>query len=277
MAENVLIEMNLIDGIPEGLVRCRRPGRNCTVFEIPRDRLERAAEIQELRQAGVYILFSEIPDEVHPCVYVGQADTLIKRLQDHTRNQQEWWNVAIALSSENNSLGLTEISYLEHSFYMKLKENGRVILKNRNVPNRGFGIGSRQSVLDEYIEQTLTIIKTLGYKFFTPEKKHSHESELLHISRNGLRAEGKYLPSGSFTVLKGSALVLTYQNSCPEKVKKKRKEIKDFIDDKGILLKDVTFSSPSGAAKFVTASSVNGWCEWKNPAGIPLKKLWNGK
>ena len=44
-------------------------------------------------------------------------------------------------------------------------------------------------------------------------------------------------------------------------------------DQFGRLNQDKVFKSPSGAAKYVTGNSVNGWIAWKTGTGKTLEQL----
>ena len=72
----------------------------------------------------------------------------------------------IILTTQNNSFGPTEISYLENKFTQLAKESGRFIVKNSNEPNSGNVTEEKQSELDEVVENTLMIVGTLGYRVF---------------------------------------------------------------------------------------------------------------
>jgi hypothetical protein len=50
-----------------------------------------------------------------------------------------------------------------------------------------------------------------------------------------------------------------------------------MINDKGILLADVLFKSPSYAAAFVIGGHANGLTEWKNADGKTLKNIENSE
>ena len=46
-----------------------------------------------------------------------------------------------------------------------------------------------------------------------------------------------------------------------------------YVNDRGIVIQDCEFKSPSTAAQFVTGNSVNGYLVWKNKNGTKLKEL----
>lgn len=74
-----------------------------------------------------------------------------------------------------------------------------------------------------------------------------------------------------FLVLKGSEVAKTYKDYTSKGVKKAIENAK--VDENGILLEDVFFTSASSAGSFITGNSINGLISWKNKSGIPLKEL----
>ena len=74
---------------------------------------------------------------------------------------------------------------------------------------------------------------------------------------------------GGIVILKGSKISRSEANSCPEGAKKKRNSslLDGSITDDGeyyVLQKDMEFRSLSGAACFVSGTSVNGKLAWKS-------------
>lgn len=72
----------------------------------------------------------------------------------------------------------------------------------------------------------------------------------------------------SLTVLKESKINQEYLDSTNPKYKKKREELIDKyvqqIGDELIVMRDIVFTSPSGAAQFCIGGSSNGWKDWKD-------------
>lgn len=64
-------------------------------------------------------------------------------------------------------------------------------------------------------------------------------------------------------------------NLKPEQSEKRKAMIAECAERKGdelILAKDVSFKSPSGAAKFCCGGAANGWGDWKDEQGNPIEK-----
>ena len=111
--------------------------------------------------------------------------------------------------------------------------------------------------------------------FKQPEQKNI---ELIpcFITRNS-KAQGLFNPiSESLTVLKGGKI---NPNNLPNlkgaQLKKRKTLIKQYTKKSGnerIVVKDIVFDSPSGAAKFCVGGSADGWILWKDKDGITIKE-----
>ena len=76
-----------------------------------------------------------------------------------------------------------------------------------------------------------------------------------------------------FTVLRGSKISSTLTAGCPDSVIRMREKYSDTIDNDFMLISDISFVSPSGAAGFVVSASRNGYMEWHTENGTTLKDL----
>lgn len=92
------------------------------------------------------------------------------------------------------------------------------------------------------------------------------------LKKSGILIEAQCVRTkDGFTVLKGS-LIEKIDSHAIEKVNtiKNARKIAS-IDENGILLEDITFSSPSYAGAFAIGSTINGQTEWKTKDGQSLK------
>ena len=83
----------------------------------------------EMKQSGIYFLFGRDEDKQKDVTYIGQATTrkngegVLLRIQEHTRDTHaDYFNDVIILTTQNNSFGPTEISYLEINLLNLLKK-----------------------------------------------------------------------------------------------------------------------------------------------------------
>lgn len=87
-------------------------------------------------------------------------------------------------------------------------------------------------------------------------------------------AQGK-LVDGTYTVLKGSRISTTMDKGLCDAVKTYRSET--GLISNNILLRDITFSSASAAAQFVSGHSTNGLRAWKDSDGNAIGKTITGQ
>lgn len=285
MARGKNIQLYLMDGDVNGRIKCTLANWTGLAFKIPRTALDLCKDRPELKQTGVYLLFGKDEND-KSVVYIGQAgvrkngEGILNRLVEHNRNpKKDYWTEAIALTTSNDSLGPTEISYLEHQFYQLAVKAKRYDVKNDNDPTPGNISEEKESELDEFIEYAKVIVGTLGHKVFVPlladnndGENTTSESIILYCTRNGINSIGARTSDG-FVVKKGSIISQKITKSCPDYVLKKRTQHKNIIDANNMLTEDILFNTPSGASSFACGASTNGNIEWKTSEGITLKSL----
>jgi hypothetical protein len=287
------INLFLMDGLPNGRIKCTLANWTGIAYKIPRTELDKCKGRGDLSQSGVYFLFgtSELTDDI--VVYVGQAgvrkngEGILCRLFEHKRNtEKEYWTEAIVFTTSNNSFGPTEISYLENRFCRLALDANRYIVKNGNDPTPGNITEEKESELEEFIDNAKIVMGTLGHKLFEPlADKAQIVIETLDKGDICLYLKRKSRKSGiiveasckqtneGFVVLKGSFIETVDSNSIPPGIKEKRQRAK--VDGNGILQEDILFKSPSYAAAFVIGGHANGLTEWKTKDGMSLKEIEN--
>lgn len=284
--------MFLMDGEVTGKIKCTLSNWTGVIYKIPRIQLADLKLRDEMKQSGIYFLFGRDEEKQKDITYIGQATTrkngegVLLRVQEHTRDSHaDYFNDVIILTTQNNSFGPTEISYLENKFTQLAKESGRFIVKNSNDPNPGNVTEEKESELDEIVENTLMIVGTLGYRVFVPMTKKSEkdlpddQSSYLYLKRKSKKSN-KVIEarcertSEGFVVLEGSQIEVIDSNVIPASLQKLRKELIDtnVIKD-GILQEKQLFSSPSYAAAFIIGMNTNGRMDWKDKDGKTLKEL----
>lgn len=284
--------MFLMDGEVTGKIKCTLSNWTGVIYKIPRIQLGDLKSRDEMKQSGIYFLFGRDEDKQKDVTYIGQATTrkngegVLLRIQEHTRDTHaDYFNDVIILTTQNNSFGPTEISYLENKFTQLAKEAGRYIVKNGNDPNPGNVTEEKESELDEIIENTLMIIGTLGYRVFVPMTKKvsqdliDNHSTYLYLKRKTkksnkvIEATCEQTTEG-FVVLEGSQVEIMDSPSLPASLKEMRQNLiaSQVIQD-GVLKEKQLFSSPSYAAAFLLGLQTNGRTDWKNQDGRTLKEL----
>ncbi len=286
------INMFLMDGEVTGKIKCTLSNWTGVIYKIPRIQLGDLKSRDEMKQSGIYFLFGRDEDKQKDVTYIGQATTrkngegVLLRIQEHTRDTHaDYFNDVIILTTQNNSFGPTEISYLENKFTQLAKEAGRYIVKNGNDPNPGNVTEEKESELDEIVENTLMIIGTLGYRVFVPMIKEvsqdltDNHSTYLYLKRK-TKKSNKVIEATcertteGFVVLEGSQVEIKDSPNLPASLKEMRQNlIASRVIQDGVLKEKQLFSSPSYAAAFLLGMQTNGRTDWKDQDGRTLKEL----
>lgn len=169
MARGKVISVYLIDGVANGKIKATITNWNGIAYKIPRGLLDECKELEAFKQSGGYFLFG------NNMVYVGQAEVrkngkgIHQRILDHENDKyKDCWDEVVIFTRKDNSLGRTDISYLENRFYNKALEAGRFHVQNGNEPTIGTVTEEKESELEEYIDQAELVLGALGYKVFEP-------------------------------------------------------------------------------------------------------------
>jgi len=263
------LNLFLMDGEPSGRIKCTLANWTGVAYIIPRTELEKCKGRDELSQSGVYFLFGTSDQTGENVVYIGQAgirkngEGILYRLLEHKRNpDKDYWTEAVAFTASNNSFGPTEISYLENRFTNMAVTAKRYTVKNGNDPSPGNVTEEKESELEEFIDYAKITMGVLGYNVFEPlfqtqtvssveSGSPAFESQVLHIIKNGVNAEC-HLTNEGLVVLAGSVIRKKIVPSCSNYAKSMREDNKAFIDENGVLNKDILFKTPSGAASVCT-------------------------
>lgn len=191
MARGKVISVYLIDGVANGKIKATISNWNGIAYKIPRRLLDECKELEAFKQSGIYFLFG------NNMVYVGQAEVrkngkgIHQRILDHESDKyKDCWDEVVIFTRKDNSLGRTDISYLENRFYNKALEAGRFHVQNGNEPTIGTVTEEKESELEEYIDQAELVLGALGYKVFEPRII----SETVGENSSEETAQGKQIP-----------------------------------------------------------------------------------
>lgn len=179
------INVFLIDGEANGKTKASMSNFNGVAYRIPRTLLNECKDFEAFQQSGVYFLFDTFN------VYVGQAEKrksgkgIHQRIVDHeTDKLKDKWDEVVMITTRDNSLGLTDVSYLENRFYNMAVAAGRYNVQNGQEPTKGTVTEEKESELEEFIEYTELILSALGYKVFEPPVNYLAENDTSSIALN---------------------------------------------------------------------------------------------
>lgn len=271
------IKIFLIDGDPNGRMSCELSNWTGKAYKIPRIKIKNFTDREDLISTGVYLLFGK-DDEGKDLVYIGEAETILKRLNQHL-NQKDFWNETIVFISKDENLNKAHIKYLENRLHDIAKNANRYKVENNITPTQSSISEPDQAEMEEFLENIKMLVNTLGHKVFEEKRdfrpKHKKETFFIKAAR-GADAEGEPTSDG-FVVFKGSkAAGLTVPSMTSNFLNLRQK----LIDEKAIVengnsyefVEDYIFSSPSTAAAMVMGRNANGLTEWKLKSGNTLKE-----
>lgn len=280
----------LMDGDVTGRIKCTLANWTGLAYKVPRSYLDKCKDRQDLKQSGVYFLFGK-NDNGEDEVYIGQAgirkngEGVLFRVAEHLKDEA-YFSDAVMLTTQNNSFGPTEISYLENRFTNMAISTDRFNVRNGNDPNPGNVTEEKESELEDFVEYSKMVLGVLGYKVFVPLVKSTveeiveeNEELILYLSRKSKKSnktiEAKCMRTNEgFVVLKDSMIEEIDSRAIPKTIKDIRencREANEIID--GRLTKNYLFNSPSYAAAFVLGMHTNGKTDWKTENGLTLKEF----
>lgn len=272
------IKLFLIDGEPNGRMTCELSNWTGKAYKIPRIKIKYCTDRPDLSNPGVYLLFgkNEIGKDL---VYIGEAETVIKRLTQHL-TQKDFWNEAIVFISKDENLNKAHIKYLENRLFEIAITINRYRIDNNTTPTQSSIAESDRSEMEEFIENIKILINTLGHKVFEEKREvklpQQQEQETFFIkAARGADAQGETTSDG-FVVLKESKIAKTTVPSLTMSFKRLREELLDqgIINKESFeFIEDYVFSSPSTAAVMVMGRNANGLTEWKLKNGQTLKEF----
>lgn len=228
------------DGSADGLWLATKAGWTGLALVCPKTHWTKASGRAEFSRAGVYVLVSpsHAGDEV---VYIGEADVLRNRLNNHYVNR-EWTRVVVFTSSDGS-------------------------------PNKAH--------VDNFLADMLPIYRLVGVTAFTPVAEAvmaasaSGAGTSSYLKVKQVLARGQAVPDG---LVVHEAVARAYPSPGVPKAAADRRA---HLATKGLLVPEgghlrlaapFVFSSPSAAAAVLVGYSINGPTQWKDQEGVTLKE-----
>jgi hypothetical protein len=274
------IKIFLIDGDPNGRMSCELSNWTGKAYKIPRIKIKDCNDREDLSNTGVYLLFGK-DDSGRDKIYIGEAESVLKRLNQHI-SQKDFWNETIVFVSKDENLNKAHIKYLENRLFEIAKANNRYFVENTSTPTQSSISESDRAEMEEFLNNIKLLVNTLGHKTFETKTEEnitgpSFKEQFQIKAIKGADAKGIPTSEG-FVVLKGSKIANETTPSLANYIKKLRDELieKKIVLQTGEafeLIDDYIFNSPSSAASLVLGRSANGLTEWILPNGKSLKTI----
>ncbi len=290
------IRIFLKDGSVSGMKFAEVVNHTIQAMACPRIKASELMQFPESRRPGVYFLIGndEVTNEL--MVYIGEAENVFDRLQNHLTNK-DFWNEVIIFISKDENLTKAHVKYLESRIIQIASNIKRYKISNSTQPQLSSLPMADRDAMEEFLQQVKLLIGIFGHKILDdlidPSQKSRNEVKavpnpgnpassiidnsplelFLKVSTVNAKAiqtnEGIVVLAGSdATANITSSLSMGYRD-LREKLIKNGQLVQD--GDKYKFQEDILFSSPSAAAAIIVGYSYNGLFGWKNKDGKALK------
>jgi hypothetical protein len=271
------IRLYLADGRADGFRLVEKPNWTGLGLVSSRSDYPRARKRDEYTRPGVYLLAGPpsgtgLKDQL----YIGEADDLRDRVDQHLRNK-DFWTTAVSFTSKDENLNKAHVRYLEARLVQLASKAGRVDLLNGTVPALPKLSEPDRADMEAYLREMLVILPLLSVVAFEEIDTQTAPAYRLHLKGKGAQATGRDTAEG-FVVYEGS---LARSDSVPS-IHPYLHTHRERLQAEGVVVPDGghlrftrahLFDSPSTAAGVLLGRSANGRIEWKNAAGQTLKEM----
>ena len=240
---------------------------------------------KEAQNVAVYLLSGPDPnDAFRSLVYVGESETIGRRLRDHDDDEQkDFFDRAIVFVSKDENLTKSHVRHLEMLLTSRIAAAGRATLMHTNQPGGAALPEMDVSDMQLYFDQIEVILPVLGLDILRPIVVQkplapatgkltapptialSHE----YIFHVGVALARAVENNGEWIVKTNSVARDNETPTLPSAYRALREKLKA---DKVLVVgeqqtlrftRDVPFTSPSAAACVVYGASISGPGNWK--------------
>jgi hypothetical protein len=298
------IRIYLKDGTVTGIKFGEVVNQTIQCISCPRLRVNELANYSESNRPGVYFLFGEDEQTGEAKAYIGEAENVYSRLQDHI-SRKDFWNEVIFFVSKDENLTKSHVKYLESRIIQTAFSTKRYRIENLNLAQQASLPAADRDAMEEFLTYVKLLIGVFGHKLleeFAINPARLRETTLsdpqisngaqnlspdfsgsleLFLSVVGLNAKAVQTDEG-IVVLKGSEAAKTHTNSLGLGYRDLRERLiqngtLSLEGEKYIFQNNSLFNSPSAAAAVIVGYNTSGPGIWKNSKGKTFKEIENAR
>ncbi len=298
MAFGKSIRLYLKDGTVTGIKIGEVVNQTIQAVSCPRTRIAELNQQPESKRPGVYFLFGQDESSNDLKAYIGEAENVFDRIQNHVANK-DFWNEIIFFVSKDENLTKAHVKYLESRLVQIANSAKRYLIENSNQPQPPALPVADRDAMEEFLIYIRLLIGVLGHKLLenviSNEIKKAKSIEVntsteleqqvgasnnntieLFFSPSGLKAKAIQTDEG-IVVLAGSEAAKEH-TTAPFSYKDLREKlinsnVLELAGDKYIFTTEYLFDTPSPAAAVIVGYNINGRTAWKNKTGKSLKEI----
>lgn len=176
-------------GDPEGVRIISRDDWTGKAVLFPRPLLGEVKGRVEYKQPGIYFLSGGKK------LYIGEADPVGIRLEDHAR-KKNFWKKAVFFTAEGGRLNKAHIQHLESRLVKLAEEAGLAELENSNRPQPPALSEEEYAAAENFLREILLMLPLIGFWQFDDDREEEAEAEEQEEAkqqasgrRNGKRAD----------------------------------------------------------------------------------------
>ena len=268
-----LLSTFLPDGSLEGIKVVELSESSIKAFVVPRIRLNDIKSRPEINQPSLYLLINSADNQL----YIGESESFYHRVKNHDQSK-DFWDLAIAIVSNTNSLEKSDVKYLESLAVEKAQTTAAMEVLNKTIPSRNNIHEFKVHTLEKVLDDTAMIAESLGFSIFASKKDEAEES-IWYFAPKGSDAKAQFR-GDRFVLLSGSVIDKSYAPSWAKAFPWALTERKELLRTNGKDLGDtvevtnnIPTRSPNHAGGLVAGRSTNAWICWKNSDGKTMDEV----
>lgn len=271
------IRIFLVDGDPAGFRIVEKSNWNGQAVVVSRSQYPKIRKRPEFDAPGVYVLLAPPgEDDAKPRIYIGEADVLRPRLDQHVKTK-DFWTRLVAFVSKDLTLNKAHIRYLESRLVGLANMAKTWSMENGNVPQAANLSEPDIADAEGFLREMLIIYPVLGVDAFDLPRKTDGGEITYQLVGAETTAEGREEHDG-FVVFVGALGRMSETGSYHSSMSAMRQRLiaeAVLVASNGQLrlTQDYKFSSPSTAASVLLGRNANGRVEWKTKGGKTLKSV----
>jgi len=164
------IQLFLVDDTPTGLIIASIHGWTGSVLVSTQSTFGRLLGRPEVDRTGIYFLYGPDPeDSLRARVYVGEADSVRDRIGD-SAGKRAFWETAVVVTTSDEALTKGHVRYLEARLIEMIKNAGRVVLDNTQMPDadRRRLPEADRSNMEAFLASLKVILPVIGLDLLKP-------------------------------------------------------------------------------------------------------------
>jgi len=215
------IKIYLADGSVTGIKHAEIMGWTGQALAVPRNKVKELNEWEESLKPGVYFLFGINEDTGHDAVYIGEAEQVSSRIQQHLSGK-DFWNEVVCFTNKDENLTKAHVKYLESRLVALTNQANRFELIYGNQPPQSVLPRGDGDVMEEFITNIRILIGSLGYRLLEPLIKtkelvmqvNEASSDIIPFVLKSKRFKAKSIQTDEgFVVLAGAEVAVEAQTS----------------------------------------------------------------